>query len=40
MKKGRLKALLEELETVKEIKVNKWLSNLAIRYGIRRSTAL
>jgi hypothetical protein len=39
-KKGRLRALLMELENMKEIGISKWLSHTAIRYGIRRATAL
>ncbi len=40
MKKGRLMALLKELESLKKIKINKWLSHVAINYGIRRPTGL
>ena len=40
MKKGRLMALLKELETMKKITVSKWLSHIAVNYGIRRPTGL
>jgi hypothetical protein len=40
MKKGRLRALLQELEGIEEIRVNKWLSYIAVKYGIRRFTGL
>jgi len=40
MKRGRVRALLKELEGIKEINVNKWLSVTAVKYGIRRATAL
>jgi hypothetical protein len=40
MKKGRLRALLEELESMRKIRVSKWLSHIAVHYGIRRPTGL
>jgi len=40
MKRGRVRALLKELEGVKEINVSKWLGDIAVKYGIRRATAL
>jgi len=35
-----MKCLLEEIETMGEILVSKFLSYIAIRYGIRRDTGL
>jgi hypothetical protein len=40
MKRGRVRALLTELEKTKEISMNKWLSDIAVNYGIRRATGL
>jgi hypothetical protein len=40
MKQGRVRALLEELEALKEIGVRKFLSDIAVKYGIKRTTGL
>ncbi len=40
MKQGRMKCLLQEIETLKEIHISKFLSYIAVRYGIRRDTGL
>jgi hypothetical protein len=38
MKRGRMKALLEELRKKKEMSVTEFLSYIAVKYGIRRTT--
>jgi hypothetical protein len=40
MKRGRMKFLLREIESAKEIGVSEWLSKIAVRYGIRRNTGI
>jgi DNA-binding transcriptional regulator YhcF (GntR family) len=39
MKRGRLNYLLDELKVFEEIPVYRWLSHVAVTYGIRRTTA-
>ena len=38
MKQNRMRALLEELAEIGEIPVTEFLSYVAVRYGIRRTT--
>jgi hypothetical protein len=38
MKQNRMCALLEEIEKNKEMPVSEFLSYIAVRYGIRRTT--
>jgi hypothetical protein len=40
MKYGRMKFLLEELEQAKDVKMDEWLGNIAVLYGIARETGL
>ena len=40
MKKGRMMYLLEELEKMGEVPVPEFLSYIAVKYGIRRTTGL
>ncbi len=40
MKLGRVRALLVELEKMKQVHTDKWLSYIALRYGIRRATGI
>ena len=38
MTRGRMSALLEEIRSKKEMSVTKFLSYIAVKYGIRRAT--
>jgi hypothetical protein len=38
MKRGRMAYLLNEIEAVKEIEVNKFLGSIAVAHGIREAT--
>jgi hypothetical protein len=38
MKRGRMSALLEEIQNKKEMSVTEFLSYIAVKYGIRRAT--
>jgi hypothetical protein len=38
MKQNRMRALLEEIQKLREIHVSEFLSYIAVRYGIRRTT--
>ena len=40
MKRGRMMCLLEELEKMGEVPVLEFLSYIAVKYGIRRTTGL
>ena len=40
MKRGRMMYLLEELEKMGEVPVPEFLSYIAVKYGIRRTTGL